>query len=27
LRRKLGDAGWNSMKEAVSRVTEAAAQA
>ena len=27
LRRKLGDAGWESMKEAVSRVTEAAAQA
>jgi len=26
LRRKLGDAGWKSMKEAVSRVTEAAAQ-
>src|SRR6516164_9493166 len=27
LRRKLGDAGWKSMKEAVSRVTEGAAQA
>jgi DNA-binding MarR family transcriptional regulator len=27
LRQKLGDAGWKSMKEAVSRVTEAAAQA
>jgi DNA-binding MarR family transcriptional regulator len=27
LRRKLGDAGWKSMKEAVSRVTEAAVQA
>jgi len=27
LRRRLGDAGWKSMKEAVSRVTEAAGQA
>ena len=27
LRRKLGDAGWKSMKDAVSRVTEAGAQA
>src|SRR5215469_18377021 len=27
LRRRLGDASWKSMKEAVSRVTEAAAQA
>src|SRR6266702_6490542 len=27
LRRKLGDAGWKSMKEAVSQVTEAAARA
>ena len=27
LRRELGDAGWKSMKEAVSRVTEGAAQA
>ena len=27
LRRKLGDAGWKSMKEAISRVTEGAAQA
>jgi DNA-binding MarR family transcriptional regulator len=26
LRRKLGDAGWKSMKEAVSRVTEAATE-
>jgi DNA-binding MarR family transcriptional regulator len=27
LRRKLGDAGWQSMKDAISRVTEAAARA